>query len=280
MKSTKCYQCGFVGWADAETCKKCGAAMQQRSADADPVSGTQPVQSNMRPGAHGAPQAGLKNGLAIGSLVVGILSCFTLGGIFGIGATVGVILGIVAMVKANRNPAEYGGKGLATAGLVTSVLSFVIIVPIGIIAAIAIPNLVGARRAGNEAASISVLRRIMSAEATYQSVHEKYGDMADLASERLIEPELVSSPRNGYRFTISKHEPFSFGASGVPVSYPNSGIRSFYIDESGVIRAADLHGAEATSSEPPLDNNPYSSSSSSRPPASASDSDRQMTRLG
>jgi hypothetical protein len=24
MKSVKCSECGFVGWADAERCKKCG----------------------------------------------------------------------------------------------------------------------------------------------------------------------------------------------------------------------------------------------------------------
>ena len=30
MKSTKCAQCGFVGWSD-ENCKACGAPLFQRS---------------------------------------------------------------------------------------------------------------------------------------------------------------------------------------------------------------------------------------------------------
>src|SRR6185437_16942597 len=32
MKSTKCVECGFVGWSD-ETCKACGAPLGQRSHD-------------------------------------------------------------------------------------------------------------------------------------------------------------------------------------------------------------------------------------------------------
>ena len=32
MKSTKCVECGFVGWSD-EHCKACGAPLGQRSHD-------------------------------------------------------------------------------------------------------------------------------------------------------------------------------------------------------------------------------------------------------
>ena len=33
MKSTKCVECGFVGWSDVEHCKACGAPLGQRSHD-------------------------------------------------------------------------------------------------------------------------------------------------------------------------------------------------------------------------------------------------------
>jgi type IV pilus assembly protein PilA len=45
----------------------------------------------------------------------------------------------------------------------------IVVVIIGIIAAIAIPNLLASRRAANEASAISALRTLTSAQATYQA---------------------------------------------------------------------------------------------------------------
>ena len=53
-----------------------------------------------------------RKGLATWSLVLGVLSIPCMG-LFGIGALAGLILGIVALVKANREPAVYGGSGHA-----------------------------------------------------------------------------------------------------------------------------------------------------------------------
>ena len=47
-----------------------------------------------------------------------------------------------------------------------------------------------------------------------------------------------------------------FAAIGVPETYRNSGIRSFYVDESSVIRAGDNHGGPSTKMDEPLDLNP------------------------
>ncbi|MGH9905930.1 MAG: hypothetical protein ACRD8U_10170, partial [Pyrinomonadaceae bacterium] len=44
-----------------------------------------------------------------------------------------------------------------------------------------------------------------------------------------------------------------FEILATPVSYPNSGRRSFYLDESGVVRAADARGGEATRFDEPMD---------------------------
>lgn len=268
MKSAKCYECGFVGWADADFCKKCGAAQAPPAVDG--ADQTQQSYGNNRPGSRSGSPGELKKGLAVASLVVGIISCFTFGGLLGIGAAVGVTLGIVAMVKANRYPSAYGGKSLATAGLISSLLSLVIVVPVGIIAAIAIPNLLAARRSANEGASIAVVKRIFAAEATYQAVHGSFGDLDKLAAEHLIEPEFAARAHYGYRFTVIEHSsPAGFELTGVPESYPSSGVRSFYIDETGVIHAADRRGAESTKLDPPLQDS-YSSTPyrrTSYPPA-------------
>jgi len=102
------------------------------------------------------PPGELKKGLAVASLVIGIIDIFTLG-LLGVGAIAGITLSIVALSKAKRNPREYGGQSLATAGLVMSIISAVLIVPHGIVMAIAIPNLLASRRAANEGASIGSL---------------------------------------------------------------------------------------------------------------------------
>ena len=56
----------------------------------------------------------------------------------------------------------------------------------------------------------------------------------------------------------------AFHAVGIPVTYGSSGRRSFYVDESGVIRAEDNLGKEATELAPPLRDGGYSSSSTQR----------------
>ncbi len=88
------------------------------------------------------PQQPKRMGLAIAALVcgiVGLAACFPL-------AAVGLILGIVALVKANREPSEYGGKGLAIAGICTGGLGIVVLpATIGMLMAILMPSLSQAR---------------------------------------------------------------------------------------------------------------------------------------
>lgn len=64
-----------------------------------------------------------RNGLAKASLILGISSILTLG-VLQIGAVIGLILGVIALGKAKKNSAEYGGSGLAMVGITTSVVSF------------------------------------------------------------------------------------------------------------------------------------------------------------
>ena len=267
-RSVKCSKCGFVGWADAENCKKCGASLTEPSS-AGPSSDVpyQPprdyrYQADDRGGFNGE----VKKGLAICALVIGIINLFTLG-ILGVGALVGIILSIVALSRIKRNPSRYGGKGLATAGLITSILSVFIIVPVGIIAAIAIPNIMASYRAANEGSAMQGMREISVAESTYQSTHATYGTFEQLVAGHLIKGDLATGTRHGYKFTVemstsASPSPQGFHAVGTPVQYPSSGRRSFFIDESGVIRAANAQGAEATEFDPPLGFNDSSRPSS------------------
>lgn len=231
MKSKKCGACGFVGWSDLEYCKSCGAPL------------------NQQPSYQWDQQEGDKKGMAIVALVLGILSSLTFG-LLGVGAVVGIILAYVAMGRIKREPWIYGGRGLAIAGLVLNVVGLVSVVPIALIAAIAIPNLLASRIAANEGAAIYSMRQIASAESIYRSQFLKYGTLDELAAQNLIDPRLASGTKSGYKFTV---EVTSYGENvegfavvGVPITYQSSGRRSFYIDETNVMRASDNRGGPSS----------------------------------
>ncbi len=250
MKSTKCVECGFVGWADGQNCKACGAPIRHHSYSlplATPVSNASYDQWN-------EPESP-KKGLSIFALVLGIINFFTLG-LVGVGAIAGSIVGWVAMRRAKREPWLYGGHGMAIAGFVMSIVTLVSIVPIAIIAAIAIPNLLASRRAANEGSAIYTLRQISSAQAAYQSNFGKFGTLNELAAQNLIDSRLATGTKNGYNFAIElttdEENLDGFVVTGVPVTYRSTGTRSFYVDETQVIRAADNSGGPPTKYDQPL----------------------------
>ena len=255
MKSSKCARCGFVGWPDAEFCKKCGASM---SSAVVPVA-EQPAANFTAsyPNYAVPPPAELKQGLAIASLVIGILNLFMCA-IFIFPTIVGITISAVALNKIKRFPRVYGGKPLAVGGLVTNIVAAVLMVPI--IAAIAIPNLLASRMAANEGAAMNALIKIHGAEQTFQATkgNGNYGTLDDLRNESLIAPELASGGRSGYRFKVvivrdRGDDLPGFTAVAVPTDYRSSGRRSFFIDETGVLRGGDTHGYEANRLTPPVD---------------------------
>ena len=121
----------------------------------------------------------------------------------------------------------------------------IVVVIIGIIAAIAIPNLLAARRSANEGSAISSLRTIHGAQMTYQATAGggNYGTMAQLLSSNLVDSVLGGGTKSGYGFTLSTAAsgtgtPAVFAASCNPVTTTGvtaTGTRSFGIATQGVI---------------------------------------------
>jgi type II secretory pathway pseudopilin PulG len=266
MKSAKCTECGFVGWADAELCKKCGASVVPSAADsAIPSQPIEPAAQNVDenqtyyyPANVNPFPEELKNGWAISSLVSGILN-FLLLGIFVLPTIAGIVISALALKKIKRQPLEYGGHGMAVGGLVLNIISAVALIPILLIAAIAIPNLLAARRAANEGSAINALRVIHQAEMTYQSTagNGYFGTLGELERQNLINAQLARGTRSGYKFEVDPNLKDSdglpaFAVVAVPTDYPSTGKRSFFVDETGVIRGEDNHGLEASQTAPPL----------------------------
>ncbi|HET9400856.1 MAG TPA: hypothetical protein VFO34_07885 [Candidatus Acidoferrales bacterium] len=74
----------------------------------------------------------------------------------------------------------------------------------------------------------------------------------------LLTAELAAGRIEGYNIRyrivpVVEGHPTEFELAATPTDYPKSAIRSFFIDSSGVLRAADKRGAPATLADPPLD---------------------------
>ena len=127
----------------------------------------------------------------------------------------------------------------------------IVVVIIGIIAAIAIPNLLAARRGANEGSAISSMRTLHGANVTYQSTAGNGSFAASLAALNtagLIDTVFSSATtaanaKSGYVYTYDGtkvgDKPSVFTTVAAPATGTGvtaTGTRAFFIDESGVMR--------------------------------------------
>lgn len=128
----------------------------------------------------------------------------------------------------------------------------IVVAIIGIIAAIAIPNLLSAKKSANEGSAISNLRTLGTCEAQYQNTYGVYIGLTGLQGAGLIDQKLASGAKQGYSYvyTTSDGGQFTYAFNANPQS-ASTGTRYFYIDQTGVIRFAV--GGGASSSSDPID---------------------------
>lgn len=232
-----CTKCGAPNSPLAHFCSNCGNPLASQPS-ATSVPGAIP------PPHGGTPQT---SGKAIGSLICGIINIFPL-------FIVAVILGHLALSDIKKSAGRVGGRGLAIAGLVLGYLGIMFIPIILIIAAIAIPNLLRAKMAANEASAAASVRDLYRAEAAYTQTHSDAGftcNLSDLSSAGLIDSTLASGERSGYRLDLQNcaAESGSGPANKIqivasPVRYKQTGVRAFCTDEGGIIRVDRSGSAE------------------------------------
>jgi type IV pilus assembly protein PilA len=154
----------------------------------------------------------------------------------------------------------------------------IVVAIILIIAAIAIPNLLRARMAANESSAVGSLRTINTADATYLSTygHNFAVDLPTLGGATIAAPTCAQAnlvdevlggatqpaPKSGYSFTylggladpgdLVCKSVTTYTVSAAPLTYNGTGTRSFFTDQTGVIRGADDGGAASTVADPPL----------------------------
>ncbi len=138
----------------------------------------------------------------------------------------------------------------------------IVVVIIGIIAAIAIPNLLAARRSANEGSAASSLRTLHGSSATFQATSgvgnfpgtsgaSGLTGLNELGAGNLIDAVLAAGSKSGYNFTY-RNDDFSPGATGWPATFAamatpqtasgitQTGTRDFGISTDGVMATVVL----------------------------------------
>lgn len=233
--SPLCMACGNTMGAGDTFCRVCGRG------DARGPSAAQPVANP------GAPAE--TSGKAIVSLVTGLIGIFPI-------CVVAIIYGHLALSDIKKSAGRLSGRGMAIAGLVLGYMGVVMIPVILIVAAIAIPNLLRARIGANEESAIEGVRAIAAAEATYAQTHGDEGytcSLENLANAGTLPGNITTGRRDGYSFELTQcvseggtagyHSYFQVAA--IPVSFNQTGVRTFCADESAVIKVkASASGQE------------------------------------
>lgn len=163
-------------------------------------------------------------------------------------------------------PQPTGLSGMKLALLIVGVLLFGGCGVFAVIAAIAIPNLIEARKNGNEAAAIGALKTISTSQMLFREGDKDgdevldYGNLQDLSQSNLIDVVLGAGTKQGYFFEVrvSPENPeFEWVAIANPAVPGKTGDRAFFINHSGVIWFTQNAPISLPSdSEPPAGLNP------------------------
>jgi hypothetical protein len=102
-----------------------------------------------------------------------------------------------------------------------------------------------------ERMTIGAMYMIASAEERYKegTGGGSYGTLEQLMAENLVPKDTVE--KSGYRFEVTVSGD-KFEVSAAPVEYGKTGKKSYFIDNTFVVRGADRSGASATASDPPI----------------------------
>jgi len=160
--------------------------------------------------------------------------------------------------KASRMPTNKHRRGF------TLIEIMIVVTIILVIAVIAIPRIDAQRMLANEVATVRMVQTIHTAQAQFYAQFGRYAaalaalgppasGVPSEAAAALVPGSLASGKHSGYRITMTGGgNQYSISAS--PVEYLKSGRRSFFSDETGVLREhwgaepADAGSQEAQSS--------------------------------
>ena len=137
----------------------------------------------------------------------------------------------------------------------------IVVAIILIIAAIAIPNLLRSRMSANEASAVGSVRLLVTCAVTYQTGHPNLGfpmtatlmgptpPNDNCLDQVLVDATMGAGQKSGYVFVYAGLLPigttntsFNVTAAPVPGGCDRTGVRTYFADESGVIRFENTPG--------------------------------------
>ena len=144
---------------------------------------------------------------------------------------------------------------------------------IAILAVGAVPNLLRARMTAHEIGAIGAMKTIAAAQTDYNNnttPHTFAMNLSTLGTGFMaggvpfIDESLASGLKTGYQYVLVAGNAILipgeifpsymvWSATAWPVVYGSTGIRTFYIDESVVIRGFDINGGVGTRALPSID---------------------------
>ena len=133
---------------------------------------------------------------------------------------------------------------------------------IGIIASMSISNLLRARMSANEVTTIGSMKTLVAAQTDYHTNSNprtftnsllNLGSGYGAGNVPFIDPALSSGLKAGYQISLatsdvpsSRGSYWSWSATAWPIVYSSTGVRTFYIDGTGIIRGFDIGGTPGT----------------------------------
>jgi len=243
-------------------CARCGRQFEEEGVRFCPWCGRELPPTDYRSATAAGPIEPKTSGLAVASLICGILFLVPF---FGIAA---VVTGHMSRSRIRRGGGGLMGAGMAMAGLVLGYIGVLILPVVLLVAAVAIPNLLRARIAANEASAVASLRTINIATLAYD---EKYGGFPETltalgpvangekpSAERTgsIDAALASGTKDGYSFEYrpgrsdARGKILEYELTAEPVAEGTTGRRSFNTDQTGVIQTTE--GNIVSAGVPPL----------------------------
>ncbi len=133
----------------------------------------------------------------------------------------------------------------------------IVVALIALVLAIAIPNLLEARKRANEGSAVGIMKSIISAQTLFRERDLDDDGALDYATAmyqlgpqgaRLLaleKDQAMGYHQSGYKFRVasppggrSDGNPYTWRAAATPIKYGKTGDLSYFVDQTGVIRYA------------------------------------------
>ena len=116
-------------------------------------------------------------------------------------------------------------------------------------------------RSENEKAAVAALRMISAAQMQYYSQFGRFANSLRQLGEHdgsgkstpeaagLLDPELTSGVKNGYRFVLEDRGAAAYATSAAPTAFGTTGSRTYCSDQTGVVH--EHQGSESATARDP-----------------------------